>query len=824
MAANAPRHPQSDALRDRLLSLLRDAYRGLEREQLYRAAETAMRYGRTGGTPPERLVPPFADAEALLRGFEAEFVHALAAVRPAFSPEQVNLLVGDLVQQFEVIRRSEVSRSSARLAAMTGSQSTTAAASGAGRSVLDDQRGPSLRTTPDRLRRDTSSGSIPALPSPTEPRAGSLSGSFAVSPTPARPAQPTQQTPTVQGMPSVRQSMPSASMPAIVQGTPSVRQSMSSGSMPAVGGATVRAPLRPPTRPLTGLPPRPTIPTPGLHPIPPATVQPAAVDAAGITEGLGAVVLYDDKAGAIEVLPMSQQAEGRVRTALAPGRQLRLVLNPAPPPGRDLEIRVEVPWQSRPFIVLAKAGPSSPRGTLLEVSRLSGAEGASVAGLQGRERAATAAPATPASNGRATAAIRTASFDPKRARPAAGSLLHRGDGAVGDAGAVGTLMRQAAVYPGVVLEVDAGAEQWRVTTLEDLLLDVEVAPMRLEFTLEALVTKSGLADQTKLQAAIAQHHQTGEPLETLLTTTGALRFRELDAILATRLRMLFAAFASAHATHFKVEGYDRIDPLAAGQPISFATLAFGRLHDALEKMQPGELEEWGRATAGFPKTRRDLRIPLQRFGIGARELAFLETEANGSTSVGALLSKSPIRRHSTLALLATLDRMGYLEWVRHDVAELRAMRAKPLIEQKASELQQANLFGILDTHWSDYDAVIPAAAKKVIEGLDLPYLTENGPAEMQQTARRLAMGLRAVADRLSTRSQREAVRAKLVDDFARSGAVDLYEKQADMALFKSDWEHAEDQLRRILELEPGNRKAAKRLEEVIETRKSISGS
>lgn len=379
-------------------------------------------------------------------------------------------------------------------------------------------------------------------------------------------------------------------------------------------------------------------------------------------------------------------------------------------------------------------------------------------------------------------------------------------------------MRQAVTYPGVVLLLETPSEHWRVTTLEDLLLDIDVAPMRPELTIEALVTKSGLAEPARLLEALAQHQRTGEPLEQLLTTTGALRFRELDAILATRLRMLFAALATSHPTHFKAEAFHRIEPLASGQTVSFATLAFGRIHDALDKQPPGELEEWGRVTPGFPKPRAELRIPLQRYGIAARELAFVESEANGSTSVGALLSKSPVRRHATLVLLATLDRMGYLEWIRHDVAELRAMRAKPQIEQKLSELQQANLFATLDTHWSDYDTVIGAAAKRVIDGLDLPYLSEHGPAETQQSARRLTMGLRAVADRLSTRPLREAVRAKLIDDFARSSAVDLYEKQAEMALFKEDWELAEDQLHRILELDPRNRRAASRLQELAESR------
>ena len=39
-----------------------------------------------------------------------------------------------------------------------------------------------------------------------------------------------------------------------------------------------------------------------------------------------------------------------------------------------------------------------------------------------------------------------------------------------------------------------------------------------------------------------------------------------------------------------------------------------------------------------------------------------------------------------------------------------------------------------------------------------------------------------------------------------------------MALFKSDWEHAEDQLHRILELDPRNRRAASRLQELAESR------
>jgi hypothetical protein len=811
----APRHPQSDALREQLLALLRDSYSRLDREQLYRAAEGAMRFGRTGGALPPRTVGPFATGDALQQGFEAEFVHAIASARPAMTPEQVNLLVGDLVQQFEVVRRSEVSRSSTSLRAMGGSGSAAATGSGAGRSVLDDQRGPSLRSTPDRLRKDSASGNLPALQSPAEPRQGSLSGSYTISNPSSRAAAPTQGNATVQGTPTIRQSRPSLSMPAL-------------------GGA---APARPApqqaTRPLAGLPPRPTVPlqtTPGgpaplgLPPRPTAPLQaapggPAPAEGSAITEGLGAVVLYDDQAGAIEVLPMSQQAETRVRGALAPGRQLRLMLTPAPAPGRDLEIRVEVPWQSRPFLVAARSGPSSLRGTLLEVSR----QPQSAAAPAVAKPPATAttpavppAPRTPSS----PATARLATFDPNRPRPNTGNLLHASEGAVGPEGPIGALMRQAVTYPGVVLLLETAAEHWRVTTLEDLLLDIEVAPMRPDLTIEALVTKSGLAEPARLQEALAQHQRTGEPLEQLLTSTGALRFRELDAILNTRLRMLFAALATSHPTQFKAQAFDRIAPLASGQTVSFATLAFGRIHEAFDKQPPGELEEWGRLTPGFPKPRPDLRIPLQRYGIAARELAFLETEANGATSVGALLSKSPVRRHATLVLLATLDRMGYLEWVRHDVAELRAMRAKPHIEQKLSELQQADLFAILDTHWSDYDAVIGAAAKRVIDGLDLPYLSEHGPAETQQSARRLTMGLRAVADRLSTRPLREAVRAKVIDDFARSSAIDLYEKQAEMALFKSDWEHADDQLHRILELEPGNRRAAKRLEEVAESRQT----
>lgn len=811
----APRHPQSDALREQLLALLRDSYRKLEREQLYRAAEGAMRFGRTGGALPPRTVGPFATGDALQQGFEAEFVHAIASARPAMTPEQVNLLVGDLVQQFEVVRRSEVSRSSTSLRAMGGAGAAAANGSDVGRSVLEDQRGPSLRSTPDRLRKDSASGNLPALQSPAEPRQGSLSGSYTISNPSSRAAAPTQGNATVQGTPTIRQSRPSLSMPAL-------------------GGA---APARPApqqaTRPLAGLPPRPTVPlqtTPGgpaplgLPPRPTAPLQaapggPAPAEGSAITEGLGAVVLYDDQAGAIEVLPMSQQAETRVRGALAPGRQLRLMLTPAPAPGRDLEIRVEVPWQSRPFVVAARSGPSSLRGTLLEVSR----QPQSAAAPAVAKPPATAttpavppAPRTPSS----PATARLATFDPNRPRPNTGNLLHASEGAVGPEGPIGALMRQAVTYPGVVLLLETAAEHWRVTTLEDLLLDIEVAPMRPDLTIEALVTKSGLAEPARLQEALAQHQRTGEPLEQLLTTTGALRFRELDAILNTRLRMLFAALATSHPTQFKAQAFDRIAPLASGQTVSFATLAFGRIHEAFDKQPPGELEEWGRLTPGFPKPRPDLRIPLQRYGIAARELAFLETEANGATSVGALLSKSPVRRHATLVLLATLDRMGYLEWVRHDVAELRAMRAKPHIEQKLSELQQADLFAILDTHWSDYDAVIGAAAKRVIDGLDLPYLSEHGPAETQQSARRLTMGLRAVADRLSTRPLREAVRAKVIDDFARSSAIDLYEKQAEMALFKSDWEHADDQLHRILELEPGNRRAAKRLEEVAESRQT----
>ena len=81
-----PRHPQSDALREQLLALLRDSYRKLDREQLYRAAEGAMRFGRTRGPLPAISAGPFASDEALQQGFEAELVHAIAGARPAPPP------------------------------------------------------------------------------------------------------------------------------------------------------------------------------------------------------------------------------------------------------------------------------------------------------------------------------------------------------------------------------------------------------------------------------------------------------------------------------------------------------------------------------------------------------------------------------------------------------------------------------------------------------------------------------------------------------------------------------------------------------------------
>jgi uncharacterized protein HemY len=55
----------------------------------------------------------------------------------------------------------------------------------------------------------------------------------------------------------------------------------------------------------------------------------------------------------------------------------------------------------------------------------------------------------------------------------------------------------------------------------------------------------------------------------------------------------------------------------------------------------------------------------------------------------------------------------------------------------------------------------------------------------------------------------------MVDEFNRRNAVALYEKQAELALFKGDYASAEDSLRRVVEMAPNHPTAPPQLRAVI---------
>jgi hypothetical protein len=397
-------------------------------------------------------------------------------------------------------------------------------------------------------------------------------------------------------------------------------------------------------------------------------------------------------------------------------------------------------------------------------------------------------------------------------RPRAGRLLLDESGQIGTGGVATLLMRYALDWPALILEVTARGERWRISTLEDLALEVATEPVQPEYSLEALVRQSGLGDAAKIDHAVDAAQRTGRPLADLLTEMGAIRFRELDAILTSRLRLMLARLLDTQAYSYRIRAYDRLDPSSGSQPVPFTHDLFHRVQHDVESLSNDALEDIFKARpAEQPALRQQVRIPLQRFPVPARELRFLEEHLKGREAVQTIVAKSTARRRPTLELLETLNRIGLIEWQRHDPAEMRSLRSRNAIDQKLVQLEKVDPFTILEMHWSGNEREVLDAYRKMVESLDLTFICERGIGDTVPVARRLLAALTATRDQLSTRPQREKFRATVIDDFERRSALELFEKQVDISLFKGDTGDAKALLERMIELDPTHRRAQRKL-------------
>lgn len=377
------------------------------------------------------------------------------------------------------------------------------------------------------------------------------------------------------------------------------------------------------------------------------------------------------------------------------------------------------------------------------------------------------------------------------------------------------LLALASRWPAVALFVVASGARWRLLLREDQLLAVEVEPEPERFLAATLLRESGLVSDAVLDAALDNASRAGISVLDHLAQTRAIRHREADAMQVARWRMMLDALFTARIERWEAAGFDRIQ-VPASSPCSFAPMAWVALVERVDAMSQEALDErLHDQLAHRPRFVRDACLTPASLGLDDRERKFVDEVLHGDATTREALSRSPLRRRPSMALLIALDEVGLVDWEAVHVHNARVSRAMPLIEKKQQELRSGDVYAALESHWSSDERLLFNAWTRVSSALDLDTVLKHGTAEQQALAASVRDQLVAARDRLRTREARSTLRKKHSDAFERSAAVQLYEKQAEMALFKRDVEAAEDALRRVVELDPNDATAADRLRRVL---------
>lgn len=195
---------------------------------------------------------------------------------------------------------------------------------------------------------------------------------------------------------------------------------------------------------------------------------------------------------------------------------------------------------------------------------------------------------------------------------------------------------------------------------------------------------------------------------------------------------------------------------------------------------------------------------VERLGLNNRERRFVRQILDEPRSMFELDRISNLNGDETLRLLMVLDQLEMLE--RCEQSRRRPEHDK--IEELHATLDRTDHFEVLGVHWSAHGEEIEEAYRELRELLDVPDDVHRQFEDEIEELREAASKARAV---LSDPESRRRYRDEQVDRSARQSALNVYKDKAEAQQMRDDKSDLMDSLRRIVELEPDNREARRKL-------------
>ena len=369
---------------------------------------------------------------------------------------------------------------------------------------------------------------------------------------------------------------------------------------------------------------------------------------------------------------------------------------------------------------------------------------------------------------------------------------------------ISTILLKAAGIEGYgVLEFKTLHGRTQLVVHHGELVDIRKERPTESETLESLLLSAKRVTAEEIQRAqkmkAEQGISLGEALVDLQTMTHE------DLLLAVRTRLIFLLhqiwkFERGEAKLFRLQRRPeqrlRSSAKLLAEIVSFLNERYGSLSLA-------ELKERQAQFSGSLLKRIDpMPVSISEMGLDPAVERFVSVLLADSWSLEELHRVSSLSQGKTIQTLLVLDELDLLE---------RSKKSKRRWEETEVEdlylrLRSSNYFELFGVHWSAYEKEIDEGYDKLTAKLDVPQEVQRNVGDKIEELRREIEEAYMV---LSNRRSRRSYRDETIDNFAQKSAIQIYSKKADTFRMQGNVDALVDCLKRILELDPGD-KAARR--------------
>jgi hypothetical protein len=262
-------------------------------------------------------------------------------------------------------------------------------------------------------------------------------------------------------------------------------------------------------------------------------------------------------------------------------------------------------------------------------------------------------------------------------------------------------------------------------------------------------------------------------------------------------------------SHAMPAGYLPAPPLRVHVPVE--RIIYRRLFEQLKMLDADERNDLvAEHLDAYPEVAPDGYERLERVVLKSAHVRLVEQILRERRRLREVFTESSLSPSETAAVIHSLHRMGVLRFDTSLHKTIVRERFRENVTVKYLSVHKASYFEVLNVHWSSYDEVVEKAYRELAAQFDPAGIPESMEIEVVTRVKEIHERVETAYRALAKREHRQSYRKRIMPEYKLAHAIPLFLKQSELAERRSEWAEAIDSLRRVLEIDPDNEKAALR--------------